>query len=140
MIKPRKFALTAVLAISLEMTVFSPSNVTAQQTAQVAFSQDADVSANRWIRANADGMAVAIRLGDATPVAPRVIEDTLRADFANHGITKLRFFFERGGTGGSSVMYRSSNHAWGPYGLADARNNVAEPSAQLRFEIARGLN
>ena len=125
------------LAATAILTV--PAQVGAQQQ-EIVFLADADSSAGQWIRNNPRAIAVAIRLGRETPVSPTAIEQALRADFREHGINTTRFFYERGGDGGSSVVYRSRNHAWGPFGLAESRNKVADAAAQLRFEISRGLN
>lgn len=103
-------------------------------------SNNAVSDASQWVRRHNDGIAIAVRLGLQTPVAPDVIERTLRADFEAHGIDKLIVYVERKGDGGSSVVFRSANHVWGPFGLAASRGEVAEAAAQLRFEIERDLN
>lgn len=119
----------------------APVTANAQSAPQtVQFLPDADSAAGQWVRANPDGIAVAIRLGKATPVPPERIESVLRSDFQRHGITQLRFFYERGGAGGSSVVFNTRNHAWGPFGLADSRSHVQEAAKQHLFEVRRGLN
>lgn len=110
------------------------------QTQSVQFLEDADSAANQWVQQNPRGIAVAIRLGAGTPVPVARIESTLRSDFRAHGIHLVRFFYERGGDGGSSVAYQTRNHAWGPFGLAVSRDKVAEAAAQHLFELRRGLN
>jgi len=116
--------------------------VAARDKDQTGFvvSNNAVSEASQWVRRNNDGIAIAIRLGSQTPVAPGVIERTLRSDFEAHGVHKLIFYVERKGDGGSSVVFRSANHVWGPFGLAAARSEVGEAAAQLRFEIERDLN
>lgn len=132
-------ALTRALPIALLLAA-SPQAATADTATQIVFTDNAVSAAGQWVRQNNDGIAIAVRLGSDTPISPRTIEQALRSDFAEHGVHRLRFYFERGGNGGSSAVYQSSNHVWGPFGLADARNQVGVAARQLRFEINRGLN
>jgi len=128
--------LVCVAALCLNGHAVATDNV---QTGFVV-SSNAVSDAGQWVRRHDDGIAIAIRLGSQTPVAPEVIEQTLRADFEAHGIDKLIVYVERKGDGGSSVVFRSANHVWGPFGLAASRGKVAEVAAQLWFEIERELN
>lgn len=132
--------LLAGLVVALAAPALPALSQTASQSANVKFVADADSAAGLWVRANPDGMAIAIRLGQATPVTAEKIESTLRADLRAHGVTKVSFFYERGGDGGSSVIFNTRNHAWGPFGLAESRAHVREASEQHLFEVRRGLN
>lgn len=125
------------LAIAAIMAV--PAQVGAQQS-EIVFLPDANVPAQRWAEANPDGIAITIRLGSGTEVPPEVIQATLRRDFQQHGVRKVRFFWERGGNGGSSAVFGTRNHVWGPFGLADSRDRVAETASQFLFEVERGIN
>ena len=126
--------LSAVLAIHPQAIHAETS-----QAASVVFLDDADAPAQIWAEDNPDSIAVSIRLGPETTVPVATIEHWLKRDFAEHGVTRVRFFYERG-PAGSSVFYHSRNHAWGPFALADSRAQIAETSAQFLFEVRRGLN
>lgn len=132
-------ALTNALLLALLLAA-SPQAANANTATQVAFTDNAVSAAGQWARQNNDGIAIAVRLGSDTPISPDTIEQALRRDFAEHGVHRLRFYFERSGSGGSSAVYQSSNHVWGPFGLAEARGQVEVAARQLRFEIDRGLN
>lgn len=126
------------LIVSLSPAELSTAH--AQQNSTVQFLPDADLAAWRWARENPDGIAISISLGANTPIAPNVIEETLRGDFRSHGVRKINFFWERGGSDGSSVAFDTRNHSWGPYGLATVRNEIEGAATQFVFELERGIN
>ncbi|KPM22446.1 hypothetical protein AAJ72_11125 [Citromicrobium sp. RCC1885] len=130
------FVCAALIAI---MPIAAVGQETAQAVTAI-FIADADLASEQWAARNPTGMAISIRLGDETPVPPVRIESALRDDFKRYGITNVRFFFERGGSGGSSVVFNTRNHAWGPFGLADSRKHVQGAAEQHLFEVRRGLN
>ncbi len=72
--------------------------------------------------------------------SPDIVEKALRSDFGKQGVTNVRFFWEKGCDGGSSVVYVTRNHAFGPFGLATSRKEVPKAAAQLLFEVKRGLH
>ena len=125
----------ALMAIALS----TPLSLSAGDT-EIIFVKSADAAANRWVYNNPRDIAVAIRLGGATTVPAEHIVYWLRRDFEENGGCRTHFIFERGNPDlGSSVAFRTRNHAWGPFSLADSRKNVAEACAQHSFEVKRGL-
>lgn len=137
-----KTALSAVAGATLALTPLTAANSQQAEFQEVAAAQitsDADRAAGAWVRENPSGISVSVRLGAETPVQPNVIEATLRNDFEKNGISNVKFFFERGGNGTSSVAYHTHNFVYGPYGLAVSRQEVAKVAQQNRFELASNL-
>ena len=113
----------------------------AQGQSSIVFSEDADGAASRWVSRNPRDIAVAVRLGGATTIPPQDIMRVLRQDFQENGGCRTRFVFERGRSNlGTSIAFRTRNHAWGPFSLVESRKNVVDACAQHRFELERGLN
>jgi len=134
--------LNTIVCLGL-IVVSSPTNFVAArapQSSDVVFLPDADRPAKLWADQNPASLAIAIRLGPETTVPTERIEEALRSDFAAHGLQRVRLFWERGSSGGSSVIYITRNHAWGPFGLAESRQQVGKAAEQLLFEVERGIH
>lgn len=125
------------LVLSLAFAAPAPAGA---GSSEITFVKSADAAANRWVYKNPGDIAVAIRLGGATTIPPERIMYWLRRDFEENGGCRTHFIFERGRPDlGSSVAFRTRNHAWGPFSLADSRKGVAEACQQHSFEVKRGL-
>lgn len=137
--RPLLCAVLACLAVSPPLAAGQARPQSVDEI-NIVFVDSSDVAANRWVEDNPEYIAVAIRLGSKATVDPKNIVYWLRKDFLENGGCRTHFIFERGGLAGSSVAFRSRNHAWGPFTLANSRTEVAKACAQHSFEMERGLH
>ncbi len=121
-------------------SIGSAARSSALAVGEAVFLDDADVPAGQWANANPASVAVSVHVGKRTPVARSTIEYWIRRDFEESGIGSVRFFYERGGSLGSSLAYHTRNHTYGPYALSESRGPISEIAKQLNFEIEKGLN
>jgi len=108
----------------------------------VEISDDAHFEADRWVVDQRGRLAVAVSIGEDTLVPSERVEEVLRTDFAEHGLTNVRFFFEQGGAGDSAVSYHSDIYSSGPYPLGTARDHVEDIARRVRFDqrLASNMN
>nr|GGI02076.1 hypothetical protein GCM10011355_34230 [Aquisalinus luteolus] len=104
-----------------------------ESVSSVQILEDADHAANMWVVDNPSRLAVSVAIGRDTLVAADKVEEVLRRDFAQHGVTNIKFFYEMGGSGDSTVFYHIDGNAWGPYSLARARDFVSESASQFKI-------
>jgi len=100
---------------------------------EVTYLDDADTPADIWVVDNPDRLAISIRVGEDTRVPMERVADVLRSDFAALGLTNIRFFFERGGNGATSVVYHTDDYVSDPIPLSEARNHVQPAVNRMNF-------
>ncbi len=133
-----RFGILATAMLLLPSVVFAePASFT---TATTTILNDADRAAVQWVDANPNTLAVPVHIGQNTKVPTKTVVKVLRKDFEAQGITNVRFFYEKGGSGDTTVAYVTRNHVWGPYALGRARDFVTEAAKQHKFEMKRELN
>ena len=133
-------ALTPTATFSQETANTNEAQVQLASTGGVTILRDADLPADMWVRDNPTGIAVSVRLGRETQVAPDMIENVLRQDFANNRVSNLQFFFEQGTGRGTSIAYHRRNYVDGPFTLIESRNAVSSVAGQHKYELEHNLN
>lgn len=133
-------ALFAAPACSQEEVQTGPTNISMATTAAasnatsaVEVSEDADRAAGQWVYGHPERIAIAVRIGNETLVPPERVEEVLRGDFAEHGVTNMPFYFETGGAGDTTVTFVTDDFVFGPFALGRVRDHVAEAVSQIRY-------
>ena len=99
--------------------------VVASESGAIEFLPDAHRPANLWAAENSGGFAVVIRLGTDTPEEIYSnIEPVTLAEFEKHGVTNVRFFWERGDRPTTGMSIHTDDNTYGPAGLSNILNYV----------------
>lgn len=123
-----------------QVAMVANSNASSVRDA-IEFLPDADRPANMWVVDHPERVAVSVHLGtQTTDNIIQNIEPLLREHFEANGVTDLAFFWERGTAAGTTLAYHTDHYVYGPFGLNNALDNVAEAVRQNRFDREVALN
>lgn len=111
----------------------------ASSASAIQFYADADTESSGWVADRPDRVAVAVRYGGGTQYSPELIEDIIRSDLTENGISDPVFFWEHGlADGGTGITIDTDDQTFGPFALGTVRNEIPQVSRQIKFN--RGVD
>lgn len=90
------------------------------------------VAGSEWSEENPHGVAISVRMGTKPVVTDDEVKQVLTRDFAEHGVTNVRFFFEQNDTPAIGIAFHVRGGTEGIFLIDNVRDSVASTAAQAK--------